>query len=272
MDAAKNKIGKPLKAAWQESVQQINTLLVSSKEILVVLRPNPDYDNIASALALYLAFRKTGRRCQIVSSTVIETEKIISPLDSKDLPEAFLSNLDRVVNHLPKKQLVMTVDFINGSFSQGNMEKSDAGLIFTLSPEENQPPIEPLNVNTQIVESQPDVIITLGMENLFLLNQFYRDNQEFFTKTSLVNIDNHTNNMYFGKANLIDTKACCLSEMVTLMLYDLRFVLDEDVSKLLHSGIRAKTENFSPKYFSANMLEAVSISLRYQNPKNPPVQ
>lgn len=272
MDATKIRSGKSGKPNWQESIQQINTLLVPCKEILIIVRPHPDYDSIASSISLCLAFKKTGRRCQIVSHTAIESEKVLSSLEQKDIPGAFTANLDQIIGYLPKKQLLMTVDYINGSFSAGNMEKTPAGLVFTLSPEENQPPIEPLNVNTQIIESQPDVVVTIGMENLFVAEQFYRENQDFFNKTTIINIDNHANNMYFGKANLVDQKASSLAEMITLMLYDLRFVLDEDVSKLLHSGIRAKTENFSPKHFSANMLEATSISMRYQNPKNPPNQ
>lgn len=269
MDASKTRLGKPGKPTWQESVQQINTLLIPSKEILILLRPSPDYDQLVSSIALSLAFKKTGRRCQIVSPTPIEPEKLFASLDQKDIPNALIANHDQVLNFLPKKQLVVTIDYLNGTFSAGNMEKSSNGLVMTLAPEENQSPIEPLNVNTQLVDSHPDVLVALGMENLFVAGQFQKDNQDFLGRVPILNIDNHHNNMYYGKTNLIDHKATSLSEMVTLMLYDLRFVLDEDVSKLLYSGLKYKTENFTSKYFSANMLEATSITLRYQNQKQP---
>ncbi|PIR07928.1 hypothetical protein COV53_05720 [Candidatus Gottesmanbacteria bacterium CG11_big_fil_rev_8_21_14_0_20_37_11] len=264
MDPNKSKPLKTAKTSWQESVQQVNTLLVPVKEAVVIFRQNPEYDIVAGALALMLSLKKIGRRCQVVSPTPIDPQKIIPPQEQKDIPETFMSNLGQIANFLPKKQLVMTIDFTEGTFSQGDMEKSANGLILTLAPEENQAPIEPLNINSQIIESKPDVIFTIGMENLFNLGDFYRNNQSFFTNTSIINIDNHTNNMNYGKANLIDAKASSVCEMITLMLYDLRFTLDEEISKILYSGMKIKTNNFTPRQFSANMLEAASISLRYQ--------
>jgi nanoRNase/pAp phosphatase (c-di-AMP/oligoRNAs hydrolase) len=270
MDATKMKPAVPsqfpkgYKPTWQESVQQINAILTPAKEAVIILKPHADFDTLASGLALGLSLKKIGRRARIVTPTALDHEKILNGINRADIPESFSNNLDQIVNYLPQKQLIMTVDYTNGSFSDGKLDKTENGLVLTLVPEPNQPPIEPLNINTQIIESKPDVIFTIELENLFNLNEFYRSNQNLFTKFPVINIDNHSNNMNFGKANLIDPKATSISEMVTLLLYDLRFTLDEDISKMLYSGMKVKTDNFSQKNFSANMLEAASISMRYQ--------
>lgn len=269
MDPNKNKPIKAGKSTWQESVQQVNAILVPVKEAIIVVKPNPDLDVLLASLSLALSLKKIGRRCSIISPTEVDPQKIVSSQDQKDIPEVFFSLSGQISNNMPKKQLVMTIEFSEGTFSQGNMDKSPQGLILTLVPEENQPPIEPTNINSQIVESKPDVIFTIGLENLFNLDKFYRENQSFFTNTPIINIDNHSNNMSFGRANLLDPKATSICEMITLMLYDLRFILDEDISKMLYAGIKHKTENFSQKFFSANMLESVSISLRYQQRAQP---
>jgi nanoRNase/pAp phosphatase (c-di-AMP/oligoRNAs hydrolase) len=255
---------KGYKPTWQESIQQVNALLTPVKEAVIVLRPNPDFDTVAAGLALGLSMKKIGRRSRIVTPSPINPEAVFADIKKEEVPEVLIANLDQIVNYLPAKQLQITVDYSSGSFAEGKMDKVENGLSLTMVPEQGQPPIEPQNVATQIIESRPDVAITLGLENLFNLNDFYRQNQNFFTKTTIINIDNHSNNMNYGKGNLIDAKASCLSEMVTLMLYDLRFTLDEDVSKMLYFGIKQKTEGFAQKNFTANMLEAVSISLRYQ--------
>ena len=86
---------------------------------------------------------------------------------------------------------------------------------------------------------------------------------DFFNKATIINVDYHANNSNFGKANLIDPKSTSVCEMVTLMLYDLKFVLDDEIGQMLYSGLKTKTSNFAENYFSANMLEATSICLRY---------
>jgi nanoRNase/pAp phosphatase (c-di-AMP/oligoRNAs hydrolase) len=270
MDPNKQKpLQKGLKPTWQESIQQVNAILTPTKEAIIILRPDPGFDTVSASLALALSLKKIGRRARIVSPTEIDGEKILTGINRADVPESFLANLDQIVNYLPQKQLVMTIDYSNGSFSDGKLDKSEAGLMLTLIPEPNQPPIEPLNINSQIIESKPDVVFTMELENLFGLNDFYRNNTAFFTKNPVINVDNHSNNMNFGRANLLDPKATSLCEMITLMLYDLRFTLDEDVSKMLYAGMKAKTDNFSQKNFSANMLEAASISMRYQQGRGP---
>jgi len=47
MDPNKSKPLKTAKTSWQESVQQVNTLLVPVKEAVVIFRQNPEYDIVA---------------------------------------------------------------------------------------------------------------------------------------------------------------------------------------------------------------------------------
>lgn len=266
-------LGKPGKPTWQQSIQEINAVLTPTKEIVIITRPDPGFDNVAASLALALSLKKIGRRSRVVCPTPIDPAKLFEGLQKEDVPEALINNLDQIVNYLPKKQLAITIDYSDGTFSQGKLDKTDGGLQLTMEPEEGQAPIEPLNISTQTVESKPNAVITMELENLFNLNDFYRTNQQFFTKIPIINIDNHSNNMYYGRANLVDLKASCLCEMVTLMLYDLRFTLDEEVSKMLYAGLKLKTQNFDQKKFTANMLEATSISLRYLQARTmPPAQ
>ena len=174
------------------------------------------------------------------------------------------ASADQIISFLPQKQLRIVIDYVTGSFSKAGMKKENTGLLLNLAPEPNQAVIEPLNVGIQSLDSKPEAAFLLEIENLFHLGNFYTSNQSFFEKTPLVNVDYHANNTLYGKANLIDPKASSLSEIVTLMLYDLRFVFDKEMAKMLYFGIESKTQNFQPGFFTANMLEATSICLRYQ--------
>lgn len=241
------------KPTWQETLQQVTTLLTPAKETLVLIRPNPDADNLAGGLALNMALKKIGRKSNLVCSAPITPESV----------SQIQFDANQVLNFLPKNQLTLTIDYKNGSFSQGKINPSTEGFGLTLLPEPGQPPIEPLRIDSAIYISAPQAVFTVGVENLPQLGSFYQENSDFFNKTTLINVDYHSNNTNYGKANLIDPKSTSVCEMITLMLYDLKFVLDEEIANMLYSGLKTKTGNFAENYFSANMLEATSICLRY---------
>lgn len=252
------------KPTWQESLTQITNLLTPAKETLVIIRPNPDADNLAGGLALNMALKKIGRKSNLVcpAPNVAGGEVGPAPITPESVSQIQFDP-NQVLNFLPKNQLTFTIDYKNGSFSQGKMNPSTEGFGLTLLPEPSQPPIEPLRIDSAIYISAPQAVFTVGIENLSHLGSFYQENMDFFNKTNIINVDYHSNNANYGKANLIDPKSTSVCEMVTLMLYDLKFVLDEEIAQMLYSGLKTKTGNFAENYFSANMLEATSICLRY---------
>lgn len=259
----------PKRMSWQESLQQVNQLLVSAQEALVVIKPNSSFDTFAGAIALGMGLRKIGRKVQIVCPGSFDPALILNT-QFLTAQEKELLDFSQILNFLPKKQFRLVIDYAVGSFSKGGVKKEPNGLQLTLIPEANQPVIEPLNMVTQVFESKPDVAFFVETENLAHFQNFYTENQTFFSKIPIVNIDYHQNNALFGRANIIDPKASSLCEMMALMLYDLRFVFDVEMAKILYAGIKFKTENFAQNFYTANMLEASSICLRYQQPPPPP--
>lgn len=257
-----------MRPTWRQTLQQINALLTPAKEAAIIMSPNPTFDTLAGSLALSEALKKIGRRSSVVTPKELDKEKLLSEIEEKDRPKN-IPGIDQILSFLPQKQLSLIVDYAEGSFSQGKMDKSSDGLILTLAPEKGQKPIEPLNIDSQIYESKIDVSFLMEISDTSHLQEFYTKNQAFFSKAPIINVDYHKQNTNYGSANLIDVKAVSLSEVVTLMLYDLRFIFDPDIAKLLYAGIQSKTSNFSKEYFSANMLEATSICLRYQKPIKP---
>lgn len=236
---------------WSDLLKQINALLTPAKEVVVIVKPNPALDALASALGLTQALRKIGRRASLVCPAKITGFKE-------------LKGIEEILTDFPKKQLAITVNYQQGSFDQGETQKTNKGLQINLLPQSGQSVIEPLNINYKEYQSQPDAAILIEIENLAHLQEFYQKNQSFFSQASLINIDYHPNNARYGKVNLIDPKASSISEMVTLMLYDLRVAMDEIIADNLYQGLANKTQNFAPNYHSANLLEAASICLRYK--------
>ena len=240
-----------MQSKWSDLLKEVNAYLTPAKEVVIVLKPNPDIDAVGASLALAQALRKIGRKTSIVCSTKI------SGMDQ-------LQGKEEILSDLPQKQLEVIINYTQGSFERGEIQKTNKGLQVNLLSHSGQNIIEPLNVNYKPYESKPDVIITVDIENLAHLQEFYTQNQGFFGQVPIINIDYHANNARYGKVNLLDPKASCVSEMVTLMLYDLRVAMDENIAENLYQGMAHKTNNFASQSHSANLLEAASICLRYK--------
>lgn len=215
-----------MKPNWSQLLQEINRLLAPVKEILVVIRSNPSLDSLVAGVALSEALKKIGRRATVVCPTKITGE----------LGKLNISKL--ILDFIPQKQLEITKSY---------KTESSVGISFQ---REHQ--------------VKPETVFLIEVETLAHLQNLYQENQEFFKQVPLINLDYHSTNANYAKINLIDTKATSVSEIVTLMLYDLRVPFSPEMAKMLYQGIAFKTENFSPEYFSANALEAASICLRYQ--------
>lgn len=258
----------PKRMSWQENLQLVNQLLAPAQEALVLIKPNSSFDTFAGAIALSMGLKKIGRKVQVVCPGQFNPENIVNtPFLSPTEKE--LLDFSQILSFLPKKQFRLVIDYAVGSFSKGSVKKDPSGLILTLMPNQQEPIIEPLNMVTQVFESKPNAVFFIEVENLAHFQDFYTQNQAFFSNIPLINIDYHQNNAMYGRVNLIDPKASSVCEMLSLMLYDLRFVYDAEMAKILYAGIKFKTENFSQNFYTANMLEASSICLRYQQPPLP---
>jgi len=239
---------------WSELLQQINLLLTPAKEVVVVVKSNADFDVVAGGLALAQALRKIGRRATVICPTDIKGFKEFNEF----------KGAGEILTDLPQKQLVVTVNYQDGSFDRLEPQKTGKSLQLNLLPKAGQPIIEPINVDIKEYESRPEAVMLIGVENLAHLQDFYQKNQTFFNQVPLINIDYHPQNARYGKVNLIDPKASSISEMIALMLYDLRVPMDEQIADNLYQGLASKTQNFAKDFHSANLLEAASICLRYK--------
>lgn len=249
------------KTPWQQWLAESTALLGKAKEVAVIIRSNPSVDTVAAGLALASALGKTGRKAWIVSPNEID-EQILS---SKFLSTDTLSptDLDQILTFLPGKQLSLTIHYAIGSYVGGELQKSPTGLGFFLKAEENSTPIDPQKIQTVLTESRVDAVITLEVENLASLGQFYTANLELFKRGPVINLDYHANNAKYGSVNILDTKATSMSEIVALFLWDLRIALDKAIAHKLKAGIMSRTDNANPSYHTANMLEALTVCHRY---------
>lgn len=263
VNPAQNQPGmqKTPRMIWSESIMQLNSLLIPSKEIVVVVDESAGIDEIFGSLALGRGLNKIGRRTHCMSPKPIAVQDLLAKTQNQDLIKN-IPNDNQFLQTLQQKQLTITLDYTQGNYAQVKTEKTGEGLAVKILPQEGSEAIEPVNYNVEEMDNRPDLAIFVGVENPYNLGELYSANSEFFSTVPQVNIDNKPTNTKHGRVNLLDQTAGSICEMITLMMYDLKFGFDMESANLLLEGMREKTGNFSQQFFSANMLEATSICFR----------
>lgn len=209
---------------WSQSIRELSLLLNSIGEALILICPNPSLDTVIAGFALMESLRRIGRRASLVTP-----KKLTGEIAGLRIAEA-------VLEFIPERQIETIQSFGKNLTSTFQRE----------------------------YKCNPQAIYTLEIENLAHLQEFYQENKTLFQTLPVINIDYHENNAYYGRINLIDPRGKAISELITLMLYDLKLPLTPEVADLLYQGINTKTENLSPGYFTPNLLEAASICLRHR--------
>lgn len=102
----------------------------------------------------------------------------------------------------------------------------------------------------------PDVIFTLGIQDLDDLGTFYAKHTKIFYNKPIINIDTNASNEYFGEINIIDIKSTSICEILVQLFAQLsNKPLDEQTATALLSGIINSTNSFqnmktTPKSFT----------------------
>jgi phosphoesterase RecJ-like protein len=114
-----------------------------------------------------------------------------------------------------------------------------------------------------------DLIFVAGAKSLEDLGKLYEQNTDLFFESPKINIDNHSDNEYFGQINLVDIAVSSTAELLAELLQKFeQQLLDEDIATCLLLGIISETRSFqhvqtTPKAF-LKASELVALGARQQ--------
>lgn len=200
---------------------------------LIVFSADWNGDSVASALALFLLLKKSGKNVEIAAAPSVKT-----PVWSF-LPET--KEIKKSIDNLRK--FVISLDISQTKVNQIKYAIEDKKLNFIVSPENGW--FKPEDISTSDSGFKYDLIISIGATDLESLGQIYDNNIEFFYKTSIINIDCQAGNEEFGQINLIDINSAAISEsLFNLFQKEKADLLDEDIATCFLAGIISGTKNF----------------------------
>lgn len=243
---------------YDSSLSEVKNLLGQVQEILVALPAEPNVDELAAGLALYLSLEQFGKKVSIVTTGTIR------------VGHTNLFGVGKIKDKLPDTQggnLIITLAGVVDS--QGTVPAlqkldwypagSDLNLVFHTTPGQK---FEPSSVTPRYEGGGFGLIFTLGALNLEALGTIYTSYKETFAKSKIVDIDNKQANTNFGMANVVDPQASSLCEMMLDIFQVLGLPYGEDIATNLLSGIFQRTNNLQDGSATADTFNVVAAAMR----------
>jgi nanoRNase/pAp phosphatase (c-di-AMP/oligoRNAs hydrolase) len=217
------------------SQEQIKDQIRKNEAILICVGKNPEGDTLGSALGLYGALKKMGKRVDVASPA--------------DIPEkySFMPEVGAISRKLEGlRDYVFSLDIDKHNLQQLRYEVEDNKLKIYITAKNGE--IDKDRIALDSTHFSYDLIIVLGASELEDLGSIYDENSELFYDAPIINIDNKPSNEYFGKINLVDVAACSKAEIVFNLLSEMDDkLIDEKVATDLLTGVIAATESFQNK-------------------------
>lgn len=221
-----------------KAFSELGSLLTPAQTILITIPKNPNFDQAAACLALFLSLQKTGKQVSVLSSEemtvgfshLVGVDKIGSKLDGQDL-----------VVSLPMEK----VEKVTSSDEGGRLN-----LVIRAKP--GSLPIKKEEIVFSSTRPTVDLILAIGVDKLENLGKIYQENKNLFEENPLVNIG----------PNFLNPQASSCSEVVADLIQNLGLPVDEDIGGNLLLGLREATDNFQNPTTTAATFEAAAFCLK----------
>lgn len=233
--------------------QKIKDVLEKENKISVVVGKNPSFDDMAAALGLYLSLKSSGKTTAVACltdpivelSSLVGIDKVKKNLDvdgGGDLTVSFPykeGEIEKVSYTLENGYLniVVKAGDLGLSFSEKDIRYRRSGSAFG------------------------GLLFIIGTPRLSDLGNLF--NPELLKDTTVINIDNKSDNQAFGDIVLVSPRFSSVAEAVANLIGACGLKLDLDTAQNLLSGISFATNNFQDPKTTALAFEMAAMLLRY---------
>lgn len=223
---------------------QLTEILSKKGSGIICLPENPSLDAVAAAIALYygLISKFIGSGENPFSLSVIASRPVDHDLHgTEEIQTSF---------EAPGNSLLISFPYTEGSIEKVDYSIDNDRFNLIVAPRQGYPKLDSKEVKYSYTGGDVDFIITIDTSNLKGLGKIYTDHPEKFEGKTIINIDRHLTNSFFGKVNLVSKSVSSTSEIVLTILKRLDCVVDKEMATNLYSGLVSATNNFSS--FSVN--------------------
>lgn len=231
-------------------IERFKEVLGQTKQALIILPQNPNFDSVAAGLSLSLALRKRGLTATVScpSQMTVEFNRLVA--------------VNKVRQDLGDKNLVLSFanypaeDIERVSY---NIENGQFTLTVIPKPGNSAPRQEQINSSYAGISS--DLVIVVNANYPSGLGRF-AENKELLESKNLTLFSNDPLSGWPRSIELIDTSCSSVSEVAYEVIEQLGIEIDQDLATNLYMGLEAGTVSFSSGQVSADTFEKAARLLR----------
>jgi hypothetical protein len=221
--------------------QQASEAIRQAESILIVTGQRPNVDQVTAVLALSVVLRKLGKKVSAIVSDQL-------PAGIDFLPT---KALDKSMDGL--RDFILKVDLAKAEVDKLKYTIEEGKLNIHVTPFKGK--FTPGDVTYAYGDFHYDLAVVIGVPSRSRIDKVLVDNDGFFEKVPVVNIDFHRTNEQFGAINLVETNAASLSEIIVAMAESLQNgIIDAEIGTVLLTGIMASTDRFTATHTSPKAL------------------
>lgn len=227
---------------------QIIQAVTSAEKVSFFLRSKPSFDETAAALSAALAFKKIGKKVEVICAS------------SMTVGFSHLVGVDKITTRLAGDKLIVSFDYVENAVDKisYNIEDHQFKLVIQPKPGSLPLPYEGVSFN---YAGDFQLGFVFGLNELADLGETFRQNQAIFSAERLVNFQCRQGKP-LGKVNLFVPQANSFCELVAALLAQGQYPVDADVAGNLWQGLVFATNNFSSPRISPEAFEAAAFCLR----------
>lgn len=246
---------------YDQQLEPIKASLNVAKRVLVAMPSQLTIDVLSSGLALFLALRNSGKSVEAITENPLQVSQshLFGVGDVKNqFPPTSGGNLTLTLEGVvipsgPDAGVVPGLEKLDWYPEGGNLN-----LVFHVAANQQ---FKPTRIVPKYEEQNFDLVFVVGAQSLDQLGSIYLNNQQAFSSTQIVNIDNNQNNMPFGHFNVVDKQASCISEMMIQIVQGFGLQLDGDGASNCLVGIYNMTQNLTTRV-SPDTFYAVGFAMQ----------
>lgn len=209
--------------------QTLKNLLDGINQVAILIPKNPQFDAVASALALKLSLEQANKTVSVAApdSVTVEFHRLVG---AESITNSFGSR-NLVITFPGQAEVVDKVTY--------NIEGGELQLVIT--PKNNTAGLDHKKVKFISGGTQAELVIFMGVNEPTDLGQMYTDAQDFLQSVKQYHV-----------------RGSVLSDQVTQLLNSLSLPLTGDIASNLYAGLEKATNNFqvevTPEIFDSAAL------------------
>lgn len=237
-------------------LEPVKEALKNSKSVLILIAQQPQIDEAAGALALFLALQKMGLSCLIACPTTMTV--VFNRL----------FGVNKITDKIGSRNLVVSFDYVKDAIEKVSYNIENAKFNLVIEPKSGSPALDHKKVTYSYAGADADLVFICGAQQLADLGVFALSEKKLFKEKPVVNISHKQTTDHFGKMNLTNPEAASFSEVMTDLFQELELPIDQDIATNLMAGIEAGSLNFSSNKTNAKTLRAAAFLLDKGAKKN----